>query len=45
LRLEPQTKSRQKQWSDHNYFFTELELSPINKGSVVLTLVIRRAAA
>jgi hypothetical protein len=20
LRLEPQTKSRQKQWSDHNYF-------------------------
>jgi hypothetical protein len=34
------TKSRQKQWSDLNYYFPELQLSHINKGSAVLTLVM-----
>jgi hypothetical protein len=31
---------RQKQWSDHNYFFPELELSTTNKGSAVVAAPI-----
>jgi hypothetical protein len=40
-RRSAHTNSRQKQWSDHNYFFPSLQLSHINEGSVVLTLVMR----
>ena len=42
VQMALQTNPRQKQWSDHDYFFPQLQLSHINKGSAVLTLDISK---
>jgi hypothetical protein len=39
------TKPRQKQWSDHNYFFLQIQQSHINNGSVGVLLVMRRQSS